>query len=229
MAFLAYPFAEGDRGASRYAISHFALERLIRERPGVKMDPRRTVLTTGDVAKICSVAPRTVSKWFDAGHLRGYRIPGSKDRRIPLEQLLRFMRAHGIPLNGLDGTATRILIIDGDAVLSDAIRSALTEENGFDVQAADSAFEAGAAAQQIRPHVLVVDVSMPDIVPKVIVRWVRSNADLSDTRLIGIANEITEGGGQALLQLGFSGYLSKPFTARALLEIIEGAMSPAET
>ena len=193
------------------------------------MDPRRTVLTTGDVAKICSVAPRTVSKWFDAGHLRGYRIPGSKDRRIPLEQLLRFMRAHGIPLNGLDGTATRILIIDGDAALSDAIRSALTEENGFDVQAADSAFEAGAAAQQIRPHVLVVDVSMPDIVPKAIVRWVRSNADLGDTRLIGIANEITEGGGQALLQLGFSGYLSKPFTARALLEIIEGAMSPAET
>src|SRR5688500_1648862 len=41
----------------------------------------KDVLTTGKVAKICNVAPRTVSKWFDVGVLDGYRIPGSKDRR----------------------------------------------------------------------------------------------------------------------------------------------------
>src|SRR4051812_28109101 len=40
----------------------------------------KDVLTTGEVAKICNVAPRTVSKWFDSGALHGYRIPGSKDR-----------------------------------------------------------------------------------------------------------------------------------------------------
>ena len=49
----------------------------------------KDVLTTGEVAKICNVAPRTVSKWFDTGALTGYRIPGSKDRRIPLTQLIR--------------------------------------------------------------------------------------------------------------------------------------------
>ena len=41
------------------------------------------VFTTGQVAKICKVAPRTVSKWFDSGRLKGYRIPGSQDRRNP--------------------------------------------------------------------------------------------------------------------------------------------------
>ena len=40
----------------------------------------KKVFTTGQVAKICKVAPRTVSKWFDSGRLRGYRIPGSQDR-----------------------------------------------------------------------------------------------------------------------------------------------------
>ena len=44
----------------------------------------KTIFTTGQVAKICKVAPRTVSKWFDSGRLRGYRIPGSQDRRIPV-------------------------------------------------------------------------------------------------------------------------------------------------
>ena len=52
----------------------------------------RTIFTTGQVAKICKVAPRTVSKWFDSGRLRGYRIPGSQDRRIPREHLAKTRR-----------------------------------------------------------------------------------------------------------------------------------------
>ena len=62
----------------------------------------KTIFTTGQVAKICKVAPRTVSKWFDSGRLRGYRIPGSQDRRIPREHLIRFLREHGMPLGELD-------------------------------------------------------------------------------------------------------------------------------
>lgn len=51
-----------------------------------------TIYTTRDVSRICGVSPREVSKWFDSGRLRGYRIPGSQDRRIPREHLLRFFR-----------------------------------------------------------------------------------------------------------------------------------------
>ena len=54
------------------------------------------VYTTGQVAKICKVAPRTVSKWFDSGRLKGYRIPGSQDRRIPREYLIKFLKEHGM-------------------------------------------------------------------------------------------------------------------------------------
>ena len=85
-------------------------------------DSQKTVLTTGEVAKICCVAPRTVSKWFDSGQLRGYRIPGSKDRRIPIEQLVRFMRVHGMPLNGLVTTSTSLVVLDTDVPLWDRVR-----------------------------------------------------------------------------------------------------------
>ena len=57
-------------------------------------EPAMKVFTTGQVAKICKVAPRTVSKWFDSGRLKGYRIPGSQDRRIPREYLIRFLKEH---------------------------------------------------------------------------------------------------------------------------------------
>lgn len=60
------------------------------------------VFTTGQVAKICGVAPRTVSKWFDSGRLKGYRIPGGPDRRIPRENLIRFLKEHGMPLGELE-------------------------------------------------------------------------------------------------------------------------------
>ncbi len=59
------------------------------------------VFTTGQVAMICKVAPRTVSKWFDSGRLKGYRIPGSQDRRVPKEYLIQFMQAHGMPLDNI--------------------------------------------------------------------------------------------------------------------------------
>ncbi len=47
------------------------------------------VFTTGQVAKICKVAPRTVSTWFDSGRLKGYRIPGSQDRPYSREYLIQ--------------------------------------------------------------------------------------------------------------------------------------------
>jgi len=63
----------------------------------------KEVLTTGEVAKICNVAPRTVSKWFDTGRLKGYRLPptASKadgDRRVERDSLERFCADRGIRL-----------------------------------------------------------------------------------------------------------------------------------
>jgi len=190
------------------------------------MGPRKTVLTTGEVAKICSVAPRTVSKWFDSGQLRGYRIPGSKDRRIPVEQLVRFMRAHEIPLNGLDSGRRRVLILDADAPLCETLRTALTRD-GYEVATATSALEAGSAANEFKPQVVVVDVSLPDVSARAISRFFRSTADLQPSRLIGIAVGLTEARGQALLQDGFDAFLSKPFDARSLVRLMESSTTPS--
>jgi excisionase family DNA binding protein len=55
-------------------------------------------LTAGNVAEIVRVAPRTVSKWIDSGLLRGYRLPGSQDRRVLAKDLKAFMEARGMPV-----------------------------------------------------------------------------------------------------------------------------------
>lgn len=71
----------------------------------------RTVLSMGDMAAVCRVAPRTVAGWFDSGRLRGYRIPGSADRRVPIAEAIRFIKSHGMPLNELAGLQTRTVLL----------------------------------------------------------------------------------------------------------------------
>ncbi len=61
------------------------------------------LLTSGDVARICGVAPRTVSKWCDSGKLKSFRIPGSLHRRIVPEDLLAFLKENGMPIRPADG------------------------------------------------------------------------------------------------------------------------------
>lgn len=179
------------------------------------------VLTTGQVAKICNVAPRTVSKWFDSGQLRGYRIPGSKDRRIPVEQLLRFMQAHGIPTTALDLGTVRVLIVDEDEEFCALLRDALAADGTYEVTTASSAFEAGVLVDKLHARVIVVDVSLPDVDPRRIFQTIRAHEHLSDTALIAVSGAMTEGQGQGLLQTGFAGFLRKPFGINELQELIE--------
>ena len=191
------------------------------------MGKRNDVLTTGQVAKICKVAPRTVSKWFDAGQLRGYRIPGSKDRRIPMHHLVRFMKAHGIPLNGLDSGQTRVLILDDtdNEEMLNLLTEALGREAGYDVLSARSAFEAGVLAEKLKPNVILVDVTLADVDAANLCRLVRQQTELADIRLIAVSGALTDGLEQRLLYDGFDACLRKPFDIRKVIEVIESVLA----
>jgi len=184
----------------------------------------KDVLTTGQVAKICNVAPRTVSKWFDTGQLRGYRIPGSKDRRIPADQLVRFMRAHNMPLNGLDTGMVRILLVDDDDERTGQLTKNLENDGRYEVRTAESAFDAGVVADQFRPHVIFIDLNL-DINLKRICSLVREQTELQGAKVVAVTGKLTEGEGQALLQQGFDSYLCRPFETRQVIECIDEVMS----
>ncbi len=188
------------------------------------MSRPKDVLTTGEVARICNVAPRTVSKWFDTGKLRGYRIPGSKDRRIPLDQLVRFMRAHGIPLNGLETGQTRVLLAEGDHDQAELLTKALSAEAGYEVHATKTAFEAGAAAESFKPHVILIDVQLPGLSGREAIRTIRTLPDMNDAKLVAIAGPLQQGENETLRQQGFNAVLSKPFEVSQVVRVIEDVL-----
>jgi len=182
---------------------------------------RKEVLTTGEVARICHVAPRTVSKWFDTGKLRGYRIPGSRDRRIPLQQLLAFMRAHSIPLDALDGGTCRVMVFD--VQLTPETFETLQALDRYEVQAATNGFEAGLRAQEFHPHVIVLGggEDLADLLT--IYRNIRSTPALEGTRVIAALPRRTSAQSKKLLAEGIDACIPLPFTADQLTEAVEEA------
>ena len=178
----------------------------------------RTIFTTGQVAKICKVAPRTVSKWFDSGRLRGYRIPGSQDRRIPRDHLIRFLKEHGMPLGELEDEAMgKILLVGADA----QVRASLTEmmgENDFKLESATSGFEAGIQAESLHPDCVVIDFTMGRNEALMIAQNLKKNAEYTDTVLIGLlTDDDTAAGFDRTI---FNETFRKPFDAALLAERI---------
>lgn len=183
----------------------------------------KNVLTTGDVAKICNVAPRTVSKWFDNGQLKGYRIPGSKDRRIPLSELVRFMKANNMPITALPVGKIRVLVVNSDSVAADALAEALQNKAGYEVQVVKSTFETGVTAQKFAPHVLLVSFLAKDIDAMDISRNIRSSEDLQTIKIIALANKLSDSESAALMHKGFDGYVSNAADINEIIRKIEEA------
>jgi len=188
-----------------------------------RMAKGKNVLTTGEVAKICNVAPRTVSKWFDNGQLKGYRIPGSKDRRIPVSELIRFMKAHNMPAAALPASKIRVLIVDSDVDAASALADTLSTKADYEVQTVRSNFETGLTAQKFAPHVLLINLLAEGIDTTDICKNIHANEDLQTIKIIALAKGLSDSESAALLQKGFDGCMSNPADTTEVIEKIEEA------
>lgn len=149
----------------------------------------RKVFTVGQVAQICKVAPQTVSKWFDSGRLRGYRIPGSQDRRIPREHLIQFLKEHGMPLAELEEEDINKVLLVGlpEEWVANALREHLPIAEGFKIEVVTSGFEAGLKIESIHPDCIIVDALQ--IGRNEAIRFgtsLRSKPEFSNTIVIGL-------------------------------------------
>ena len=185
----------------------------------------KNVLTTGDVAKICHVAPRTVSKWFDNGQLRGYRIPGSKDRRIPINELIRFMKVHNMPTSELAVGKIRILLADSNIKAATALAESLKGKAEYDVQIAQSNFDTGSAIQKFSPHVLLISLMAEGIDASAICKGIRENEDLRTIKIIALVSQLSDSESKALLQKGFDGCVSYSADVIEVIKRIEEAIA----
>ncbi|KKK99209.1 hypothetical protein LCGC14_2635020, partial [marine sediment metagenome] len=112
---------------------------------------QKAVFTTGEAAKICKLSQQTIIRCFDNGQLKGFRVPGSKFRRIPRDALLQFIKENNIPMDGLEGDKIRVLVVDDDPEIVELFVDALEADGRFEVATAQTGYDAGLLTQQFRP------------------------------------------------------------------------------
>lgn len=182
--------------------------------------PLKTIFTTGEVAKICNLSQQTIIRCFDNGRLRGYRVPGSKFRRIPRDALIQFMKEHSIPLDQLETGKTRVLVVDDDPAIVEMLVELLERDGRFEVETAATGFDAGLKTREFRPEVIVLDYMLPDINGNAVCRSIRSDEALRDVRIIIVSGVIDREHVDKLFEDGADDFIQKPFSIEQLVNRI---------
>ncbi|HMP01005.1 MAG TPA: response regulator [Gemmatales bacterium] len=177
----------------------------------------KTVFTTGEAAKICKVSQQTIIRCFDNGQLKGFRVPGSRFRRIPRDSLYRFMRDNGIPTDALESGKRKVLLVDDDVDLVEMLTKVLEEDGRFEVRVANNGFDAGMMVKEYRPDLIILDVMLPDINGKEVCQRVRMDPSLEDVRILCISGMIEDDKIADLRDSGANDFLHKPFEIDELI------------
>lgn len=178
-----------------------------------EIDYGAAVFTTGQVARVCQVASRTVSKWVDNGLLRGYRIPGSTDRRIPRESLIRFLRDNGMPMSRLLEDYRCPVAVVGPHALTSSLRRLLPAHQ---IEYVASLLALGRLlGRSCPPECIVVDVSLGRGECLLAVADIKRDATLTHTPIVGLCGEDESDLGQ-WFERGCAAVLKHPVDAPAL-------------
>jgi excisionase family DNA binding protein len=178
----------------------------------------KTVFTTGEAAKICKVSQQTIIRCFDSGQLKGFRVPGSRFRRIPRDQLYKFMKENGIPTDALESGKRKVLLVDDDEELVELITDVLKSDGRFEVRVAGNGFAAGMVVKEYKPDLVVLDVMLPDINGRDVCQLIRSDPALEDVRIVCISGMVEEDKVEELKMAGADDFLQKPFDVEELVE-----------
>jgi excisionase family DNA binding protein len=178
----------------------------------------KTVFTTGEAAKICKVSQQTIIRCFDSGQLKGFRVPGSRFRRIPRDQLFSFMRDNGIPTDALESGKRKVLVVDDDVELVELICTVLEGDGRFETKSVNNGFDAGMMVREYRPDLIVLDVMLPDINGKEVCVRVRNDSSLEDVKIICISGMVETDKITELMAAGADDFLQKPFETDRLIE-----------
>lgn len=176
----------------------------------------KQIFTTGEAAEVCKVSQQTIIRCFDSGRLRGFRVPGSRFRRIPREELLRFMRENNIPTDVMQGGKRRVLVVDDDEQIVQMFVDLLGSDKRLEVKTAATGYDAGVLTEQFKPDLMILDYMLPDINGNVVCKTVRNNEQLTGIKIIIVSGVVNRDEIDDLLGAGADEFIKKPFNIQQL-------------
>ena len=184
----------------------------------------KDLFTTGEAAEICRVSQQTIIRCFDSGRLDGFRVPGSRFRRIPRQSLVKFMRDNKIPLDSIESGKRKILIVDDDVEIVELMVDVLERDGRFETKTASSGYEAGLVTQQFRPELILLDYMLPDVNGNVVCQTIKRNPEFENTKIIIVSGVVKQDEIAQLLKSGAEDFIRKPFDIAELTDKISATL-----
>jgi two-component system response regulator VicR len=181
----------------------------------------KKTLTTYGIAEHCQVTPRTVIQWINEGKLKAYRTPGNHSR-VSVEDFMDFLRKYNMPIpdDAAQGDRKRILIVDDDKGMVNAIERFLIREKMYDLQVAYDGFEAGQKFAIFNPDLVILDLKMPGVNGYTLCSNIRKVQKNKDVKIVLISGSI-EHESMQIEEMGADAYLEKPFKIQVLKKNIQ--------
>ena len=178
------------------------------------------ILTVFKASKQCNVSPKTIINWIESGHITAYKTVGGH-RRIKKTDLVAFMTKQGIPIP--EDTPVeeriRILVVDDDPIIVETIVQSLEEdEHDYEVISASDGFEAGIQVSHFKPHLLILDIMMPDIKGYEVCKKIKSDKETKDIKIIVLSAYLDDDKFKKMKEHGADVCFSKPLPLPQLKE-----------
>jgi len=114
----------------------------------------------------------------------------------------------------------RVLIADDRPTGRELVRTVL-ENGGYEVFEASDGIEALASAARILPDLIILDVHMPGLDGFGVVKQLRLDPRFAKTPVVALTASAMQGDRQRALDAGFTGYITKPVSLKALRAEVE--------
>ena len=124
-------------------------------------------------------------------------------------------------------TKGRILVVEDDADISNMLRIYFSGQ-GYDVQVAPRGSQALAMTRQQIPHLIVLDIMLPDMDGYSVCKELRTTTRTSHIPIIFLTQRDERSDKIAGLELGADDYITKPFDIEELRLRVQGAIRRAE-
>ena len=178
--------------------------------------------TTFEVARLCGVFHTTVINWVNKGKLKARVTPGGH-RRIPLSELVPFMKKYDMPVPpDIEDAHRHVLILDDEPMMTRLIEKGFAKhKDRFHVQASNNPVDALVQIGKRLPDILIMDLMMPVMDGFQVCQILKSSPATKDMKIVAISGRKLSGAQQDFVARNVDQFYQKPFEMSDLVSTVE--------
>jgi excisionase family DNA binding protein len=178
------------------------------------------LLTSSEVGELLQVNPSSVKNWVNEGLISAFRTPGGH-RRIRVSDLMAFLDQQKIPVpKQLEHVSRRrLLVVDDDPMLLRSMaRELRRHESRVQVALVANGIDALLMVGSFKPHLIVLDVFMPDLDGLEVCRRLKANPETKHVGVVVTSAHLTKELERSGMSAGARRCFEKPIDIAAILE-----------